>query len=351
MPDVNLLRDTKEPAPKPKPPTPPGPGQMTDPSAASKAGIGGMFRSLFNRRPSPTDSPVKPSTGRMSIGGRSTTQERILSETKRAPMRSGVIPLPEDQGAYDVNLLTEDLVTTFNPRQKFMQLGGIVLGAAVIVVLAYVGLRYYASTVSKQVDQDRQTLTSLQQQVAGLNNEQQLVSSTTKKIGAIQSLIDRHVRWTRFFTALERYTLPTVTYGEHFTGDISGSITLTATTGTFDDVAKQYLIFEQAVGQKDFISSFNIDGASQSGSGASQKTTFTVTLTLIPTLLENPPSSVAAVPSTPTTETPVVPTTNENTNVPLNSNTAVSTNTNSATLPVLNLNTNTSTETVTNATP
>src|SRR5690349_5301997 len=118
MPDVNLLRDTKQPEQPPKPPMrQPGQFEMTDPSAEAK-GVGGFFRSLLSRRSPPLGTPAVPrQTGKMSLGGKTTSQERILSETKQTS-RPAVIPLPEDDGNYNVNLLSEDLVSTFNPRQK-----------------------------------------------------------------------------------------------------------------------------------------------------------------------------------------------------------------------------------------
>lgn len=312
MPDVNLLRDTKEPTDPPKPPPPPGPGPLTDPSALGRPGIGGIFRSLFNRGSGLGNPPTsKSAVGRGSVG-KTTAQERILSETKKS-LRPGVVPLPEDQGNYDVNLLTEDLVSTFSPQKKFMQLGLIALGAAVVVGLGYAGLKLYASNISHQVSVDRQQLDTLTQQTASLAADQQQVTSTTNKIAAVKALIDRHTRWTRFFAALERYTLPTVNYGSNFTGDISGSMTLAATTTSFDEVAKQYLVLEQAVANKDFISSFSITGASETGTGGDRHAEFTISLNILHELLENPPQVTKApttsVPSTTTPTTPGGPTT------------------------------------------
>src|SRR5690242_10263068 len=101
MPDVNLLRDTKQPD-EPRPPERPRREfPLTDPSAQPAAGIGGFFRSMFSRRPTAVQPTVPPrsngTTGRsgtMSLG-RSGSPERILSETKKAS-RPAVIPLPED---------------------------------------------------------------------------------------------------------------------------------------------------------------------------------------------------------------------------------------------------------------
>ncbi len=303
MPEINLLHDTQQPEAPKKPEEPRREFAVTDPSAEEKPGIGGIFRSLFRRRPSPsglppTVAPTRPGTGKMSLG-RTTAPERILSETKKAS-RPAVIPLPDEEGGYNVNLLTEDLVSTFNPRQKMMQLGFIALGAAAVVLAMYAGLRFYASRLTQQVSSAKQQLEAVQSDVQRLAPDQAVVTSTTKKLSAVQALVDRHVRWTRFFAQLERYTLPSVTYGTSFSGDITGAMTLSASTSSFDEVAKQYLVFQQAVTNHDFISSFAITGATLQKSNQGDRVNFTVTMTILPELLENTVTAAAPVASTPT---------------------------------------------------
>lgn len=291
MPDVNLLRDTKQPEQAPAS-RPAASFDVTDPSAQPKSGLGSFFRSIFAGRPSSRPNIVAggvPPKGKMSLQ-RASGQERILSETKTAP-RSSVIPLPEDDGAFHVNLLSEELVSTFDPRHKIIQLALFALGAVAIVVAAYFGLRFYGTTVAKQVSSDQQTITQINQQIDALGHEQQTVATTTKKLNAVRNLIDRHVRWSRFFKQLERYTLPTVTYGTTFSGDIGGSMSLSASTNSFDEVAKQYLVFQQAVTNHDFITSFSISGASISKGQAGDRVAFTVNVTMVPELLENPPTT------------------------------------------------------------
>jgi len=53
-------------------------------------------------------------------------------------------------------------------------------------------------------------------------------------------------------------------------------------------LAKQYLIYEQAVAAGDFITSFSITGASRSTSEKKETVSFTVSMELIPTIYDNP---------------------------------------------------------------
>lgn len=299
MPDVNLLKDTDRPD-QPSKPEPRLPQfAMTDPAAGSPSGLGGFFRGILKRRSSGAPRPLSRSTptsagGKMSLG-QTNAQQRILTETKKAS-RPSVIPLPDEETGYNVNLLTEDLVSTFSPRQKLIQLGLAGLVAIALVAAAYGGLRFYSSRVTKQVTSTKQELIGVQAQVSALKAEQTTIASTAKKLSAVKTLLDRHIRWTKFFTKLEQYTLPSVTYGSSFSGDITGSMALSASTSTFDEVAKQYLVFEQAVTNHDFISTFSITGATLTKGLAGDQVNFTVSFTIIPEILENPPVTNSATP-------------------------------------------------------
>lgn len=322
MPDVNLLKDTQSPQLPPKKPVRPTEPELTDPRAASGAGLGGIFKSLFNRGPKSLPSVTPPvgagSGGRMSVG-RAGTTERILSETKReAP---SVIPLPEDdETSYNVNLLTEDLVTSVDPKKRAALLGVITLGSLIVVGLAYGGLLAYQSSIKKDITDAEQNLTRVRGDIDTEQTTQLEAANTVAKVSALQSLIDRHTRWTKFFALLEKYTLKDVTYGSSFNADTVGVVTLTATTTSYEKVAKQYLIFDQLVRDGVFIGSFDITGAT-STPGKEEGSTdvkFVITLTLLPSnftlsraeyeaLLKAPAPQVEAI--TPTTEplTPIEP--------------------------------------------
>ncbi len=285
MPDVNLLKDTEKLMSGATKPMPPGPPELTTPAAASGQGLGGVFKSLFNRRP--RTLPTTPMPPPVSAPARMTTMktrgsERILTESKRpAP---AVIPLPdEDDRSYNVNLLSEDLITTVNPRRRAILLGVVALGALLVVGLAYGGLAVYQRNVKQHITDTQQRLTAVKERITDLARDQQQAAVTVQKLSAIRSLVDRHTRWTKFFALLERYTLPEVTYGPSFSGDLNGTVTLTATTTGYEQAARQYLIFQQLVRDQKFISAFSITGAaSQAVKEGPPKTTFAVSMTLWP---------------------------------------------------------------------
>jgi len=286
MPEVNLLKDTEKPdEPVKKPPPPPGQVPLSDPVMPEGRGIGDMFRSLFGRRLRPESLPVAtPEFGKMSVKtGR--RDERILEEKRKSAPT--MIPLPEEEGGLDVNLLTEDVFTRVDPRQKLILLGVVALSAAAFVALAWFGLDLFEKNVTNQIIASRTKLEQLTSEVTKLDNSSQEVELTTKKLSAIRGLIESHIRWSKFFEQLERYTIAAVTYGPSFSSDIGSSITLSAKASTFEDVAEQYLVLQHAVEQGDYILGFAISGAARQVTNQGPSVTFTINLILNPLLLLN----------------------------------------------------------------
>ncbi len=282
MPEVNLIHDTQSPDLPPKPPKKPGQPEMTDPTAGG-GGFGKMFRSMLGHS-NPTLGQAKADKGRMGLG-KSKPDQRIINEKRSS--RPAVIPLPEDDDNFDVNLLSEDLVSSFKPRMVLLSLVGWMVGAAAVVGLAYFGLSLADRSIANQITTKRTELAQVRQQIDDLKGEQKTIQQTTQKISAIRRLIDDHVHWTNMFAKLEHYTLPEVFYGTSFAADINGSLTLGARTDTYEHVAQQYLVFEQAVANGDFISSFDITGATRTTTELGDQVTFSVNLQILPSVFQD----------------------------------------------------------------
>lgn len=284
MPEVNLLKDTENALAAKRKPTALGVPEMTNPTADTGGGIFGKVKALFKRGPQtlpvvPPPPPVR-AVG-VSTPSKGTSGERILSEKKHAP--AAMIPLPEDEGGYNVNLLSDDMVTTVNPKQRAVLLGVVVLAAAIVVGLGFGGLVFYQGSIKNDIEATKSQLEAVDKEISSVKTEQAVASATVQKLNAIKSLVDRHTRWTKFFAMIEQYTLPEVTYGPAFSGDLNGSVTFTATTTTYEKVAQQYLIFQQLVREGRFISAFSITGATSSTTTEGVNSiTFTVGLTLLP---------------------------------------------------------------------
>lgn len=264
-----------ESAPKPRPMS--GEPELTNPGA-NPTGLGGIFRSMFRGKKGAEVDPVPGSPVRKNAR----SNDRILSE-KRTVEAPSLIPLPE-AGELEVNLLSEELSGQFVPRKKMMQLGLVALGSIAVVVGAYFGLSVYEKSIAQQVTTTKEEVTSVRADVDELQKKALEVQLTTDKLKTIKTLLGNHVHWTSFFTQLERYTLPSVTYGSSFSGSIQGQVTLSATTDSFEHAAQQYLLYKEAVENNDFIKSFSISAATKQKTKSTTVVSFSVTLDLLPTV-------------------------------------------------------------------
>lgn len=330
MPDVNLLKNTEHDSGERKKPTPVNQPELTRPDQIAKPAGGGLLKSLLHRGPKkmPVEKPVPlvPRTpvrntepapivtpagpfagakgGNMSLGGKGRSGERILSENKKAA--PNVIPLPDtDDEDHHVNLLSEDLLTPDATRRHGMLLGVISVAALVVVGLAYGGLVLYEQNVTKHITETKTKLEQVTAEITELSIQQKQAAATVQKLSAIQSLIDRHIHWTKLFSLLEKYTMPEVTYGTTYTGDLNGEVNLTATTNSYENVAKQYLIFQQLVLTRRLISDFVITGASSAtDKDGKTEVTFSVALKLLPdNFLVAAPSGAESTPTNGSTST------------------------------------------------
>jgi len=284
MPDVNLLNDTKQPLdarPKPKPRPRP---ELTMPEIEPKKGLGDIVRGLLRKR-APDLAPEPTSSMSMARGS---SGERLLSD--KTASSAPLVPLPEDDN-FNVNLLSEDISGTFNVRAKFIQLGLVVLVGVAIVTTAYFGLNLYAKSIDQDVTSIRERLAAVEQENIQLEGELGVVESVSERLGAVSILVNKHVRWTRFFERLERYTLPQVTYGGSFNGTLQSELIFSAVTDSYERLIQQYQLYQQAVEAGDFITDFTITGATRSSATeiSPERVTFSVTLMVNPTIYENPP--------------------------------------------------------------
>ncbi len=288
MPDVNLLRNTERPdeqAAKQKAPPMP---ELSRPTIEPKRSLGESLRAMLGRR---NPEPVAPAAARPSgmTLERGASGQRILTD-KTQTASNIVVPLPEDDD-FNVNLLTEDVVGTFNVRLRLMQLGGVALGAIVLVALAYVGLSYYENSVAKEVAKIQAETASTQKEITSLQSDLDQAKTDGSRLTAARTLIDEHIRWSKFFEKLERYTLPQVTYGGSFSGTLTNEMTFSAKTDSFESLAQQYLVFQEAINKKDFISGFSITGATRTVQDTKESVVFNVSMQLVPTVFTIPAPS------------------------------------------------------------
>lgn len=293
MPDVNLLKDTQQPdnqSPKRRDPLKP---ELTDPSLQPKKSISDTLRSLLGRRAAP---PLPATSSSMSVQ-RAESGQRVLND-KTTPANPSIAPLPDDED-FNVNLLTEDVIGSFNVRHRLIQLGLLAVGAAALVVISYVGLNVYERSINQDVEETKARTIAVRNSTAALQDDLAEAQQVSDRLATLELLISKHIRWTRFFDRLERYTLPQITYGSGFSGSLTTELTFSASADSFERVAQQYLVYKQAISAGDFITAFTINGATKTVQNDAEVVAFNVSLTLVPSIFKNPPVKTSSQPTNP----------------------------------------------------
>ena len=97
------------------------------------------------------------------------------------------------------------------------------------------------------------------------------------KIEEIETLLNEHIYWTKFFEKLEENTLPNVKFTS-FAGTVGSVITLQATAPDYQTVSKQWIHLQKA---EDFVKEVSISGATMSVSEDAVDISFSLTLDFV----------------------------------------------------------------------
>jgi len=163
-----------------------------------------------------------------------------------------------------VNLVPEQYQPEASVRDRVFA-ASLVGGAALLVVVAALGLYFYQQRLQTKVASIDQQILQVNQEVASRERDDMTDAIVLQqRTGDVKRVLDQHVYWDVFFQKLEGVTLPTVAYSS-MSVDVAGSVTLMAQAKTYDDVGAQLLTYQQA---KDFITEVNITAATKTSSSS-----------------------------------------------------------------------------------
>jgi|GEM_PF-6775451 len=113
-------------------------------------------------------------------------------------------------GAFDVNLVPDELVQRKRTMSRLALLGVIVLVSAFVCLALYGVLSFYKTNIAKRVvDIDQQTFLT-KNEINALKPVQRDALVLQKRTEEVKTLLDNQIHWTQLFTALEKYTLKQV---------------------------------------------------------------------------------------------------------------------------------------------
>jgi Tfp pilus assembly protein PilN len=142
---------------------------------------------------------------------------------------------------------------------------------SVILSVAILGLLYgyvvyeMQRIIAKDMER-RQMISEVDKKILAFSKLNKDISVLGQEIQLVQDTLNKHIYWTNFFALLEKYTVSDVYYSGLAMGT-NGGLTLSATTKSYDSVAKQLKIFESA-DAAEFVTDASITSARQDKDGS-----------------------------------------------------------------------------------
>ncbi len=145
----------------------------------------------------------------------------------------------------EVNLVKDEVVIFFDWNKSILAIILVLILSSLFVFQIYLGLDYWERRENEKALLIEQETNLLKSEIADLNNKAKDALSFKDKSSAFSDILNNHVYWTRFFSWLERNTLSTVSYNG-FSGDLSGSYSLAATTPSYAEASWQVKAFSDS---------------------------------------------------------------------------------------------------------
>ncbi|MFZ2310028.1 MAG: hypothetical protein WAW11_00600 [Patescibacteria group bacterium] len=169
----------------------------------------------------------------------------------------------------EVNLIKDEMEVDFEWNKRMLSLFLPLFVAALFVAEIYFGLDWWQKQEEQKAVSLKNDYETVSQSVKNIKAQAEEVMIFKDKLVVSQKMIDNHIYWTNFFTWLEKNTLNSVSYGGSFSGDISGSYSLSATTRNYRDISWQVKQFRT----DKYVSFVDVsDGASGSGGDKNAET-------------------------------------------------------------------------------
>lgn len=153
------------------------------------------------------------------------------------------------------------------------------------VLLGTIGLTLYGLYLQRQLTGVTSTLAQTNAEIKTLEKDAGDLIAFQNRLGKIRTLLDGHVYWTQFLDALEKVTLPAVSYDNLSVSTQGSAMMLSASAPDYATVAQQLKAFQEA---KHLASSASISGATaqvnQQGDTIGVK--FSISFTLNPGVLK-----------------------------------------------------------------
>lgn len=229
----------------------------------------------------PPEPPLPPSPPPPKPAARPILQRGKLPQAKKDVQEKK--PIEEFEG---VNLLPEEMVTTFNPKKKLVTLGFVALAASLFVGIVDVGLVLWKDTQVRKTDEKRLEVARVVEKIKSLEAEQKQAIVFKAENEAMLLLLQRHMYWTKFLDLFERATLPEIFYPAGIQATAGGAVSLTGSAPDLQSILRQVASYQLAT---DLISSVAVNTISYDSK--STRYSFIIELSFNPSVYFDAPST------------------------------------------------------------
>lgn len=160
--------------------------------------------------------------------------------------------------------------------QQILTLFGLAIVLSVFILgTIYVYVMYEEQRIVAEQNKQKEEIAKIEEKILDFTQLNKDINALGQEIKLVQDTLSKHIYWTNFFELLEKYTVSDVYYSGLAVGT-NGGLTLSASTKSYDSVAKQLKVLSTEKAQE-FASDASITGAKRDEDGT---VTFQVILSL-----------------------------------------------------------------------
>lgn len=278
LPEKETVNLEPQPTP-PKSPTP-GFGQMPKPpspqSASSKADTTSEDMSaidLLADMDTYSDATSQKSST-LSVDDKKNTKQQPEKEADSSSFRAPFASIKELIGndedadevvdadqAFDVNLIPSEIISAEAKHQALRQVIIVGVASVLFVGVVYVLVGFADFSGQGRIEEIRTKVAAIKEEIAKSQETINQLSGFTKQTQLVSTLLEGQKRWTKLFDMIERETIPEVYYTSVTVAE-NEKVTIQVVARTYNDLARQYLIFESVPGITDLeMSASNLDSS------------------------------------------------------------------------------------------
>jgi len=149
---------------------------------------------------------------------------------------------PQNPKILEVNLIKDEMREGFNFAKHGKTLVFALFVSALFLLEIYLGLNWWSAYEEKRLAETESRFNNISKEIRDMQKESDQITAFRQRVELADSLLNRHIYWSNFFTWLEQNTLSSVSYNG-FSGSNDGQYNLQASTRAFRDVSWQARLF------------------------------------------------------------------------------------------------------------